>query len=176
MMPPFMMEGGAGAPPGRYRGRIKSFNPEKGFGFIECPETHALFNRDVFLHKAQFGDMVVGTEVTFLVETNKQGMPQAKDLAPLGAAGAATGGGGKGKGKGGKGGKGSGKEGKGGKGQGKGGRSDRSSKGGGRPSQDPLEPGAVPPKTSAPAAAAGSEAEAATAAAPAEEGASAAAV
>merc|ERR1719189_1140528 len=103
-MAPFMMEPPAAVPPGRYRGRIKSFNPEKGFGFIECPETYAQFNRDVFLHKAQFGDMTVGTEVTFLVETNKQGMPQAKDLAPLGAAGAVPGSAkGRGKGKAGKG-------------------------------------------------------------------------
>lgn len=167
MMPPFMMEGGAssGLPPGQYRGRIKSFNPEKGFGFIECPETHSQFHRDVFLHKAQFGDMAVGTEVTFSVETNKQGMPQAKNLAALGA-GAAGGAGGKGKGgKGSKGVKGGGKEGKGGRGQGKGGRSDRSGKGAGRPSQDPLEPGAVAPKTAAPAeAATGPAAEAAKAA------------
>jgi len=169
--PPFMMEGGAsaGLPPGRYRGRIKSFNPEKGFGFIECSETYQQFNRDVFLHKAQCGDMAVGTEVTFIVETNKQGMPQAKELQPLGAAGVAGGGGGKGKGgKGSKGVKGGGKEGKSGRGQGKGGRSDRSSKGGGKPSQEPVEPGAVAPKTAAPAeAVTGPATEAATPAEPA---------
>jgi len=101
-MAPFPMEGAPGVG-GRYRGRIKSFNVEKGFGFIECAETHAQFNRDVFLHKAQFGDMQVGTEVTFLVETNRQGMPQAKDLTALGAPDAAAAGSGKagrGKGKG----------------------------------------------------------------------------
>lgn len=142
MAPPFMMEGAAGVPPGRYRGRIKSFNPEKGFGFIECPETHAQFSRDVFLHKAQFGDMTVGTEVTFLVETNKQGMPQAKDLAPLGGPVPS----GQGKGGRGKSGKGGGR-GKGGRGQGKGGeRAERGSKGTSKAAPTSGEPG---PTTSA---------------------------
>jgi len=133
-VPPFMMDGstgGAGAT-ARYRGRIKSFNPEKGFGFIDCADTYAQFNRDVFLHKAQFGDMTVGTEVTFLVETNKQGMPQAKDLQVFGAAGGAAAGsgkGGRGKGKGGRG--------KGGQGVAKGaGKADRgSNKGNGQEAQ-----------------------------------------
>lgn len=104
-VPPYMMDGSTGVAggAGRYRGKIKSFNPEKGFGFIDCAETYAQFNRDVFLHKAQFGDMAVGTEVTFSVETNKQGMPQAKDLQVFGTAGGATGKGGRGKGKGGRG-------------------------------------------------------------------------
>lgn len=73
-------------PPGKYQGRIKSFNSEKGFGFIECPQTSAQFNRDVFLHKAQIGDLTVGSWVQFSCEVNKQGMPQAKELQPLGAA------------------------------------------------------------------------------------------
>lgn len=66
---------------GRFRGRIKAFNMEKGFGFIECAEAHAQYGRDTFLHKAHIGDLTVGSEVTFAVELNKQGMPQARDLA-----------------------------------------------------------------------------------------------
>lgn len=116
---PFMPESGA-APsiaPGQFRGRIKSFNAEKGFGFIECAETQAQYGRDVFLHKAHMGAMTVGSEVRFIVETNKQGMPQAKSVTPLG--GPVQGGG---KGVGGKGGKGKGGgRGKGGKGRGDGG-------------------------------------------------------
>lgn len=79
-----------GIPPGslrsagsRFHGRIKSFNAKQGFGFIESPEAHAMFGRDVFLHKAQIGDLKVGTEVTYAVEMNKQGMPQAREIATL---------------------------------------------------------------------------------------------
>merc|ERR1719436_1349853 len=61
-------------------GRIKSFNAEKGFGFIECPATLAQYGRDVFLHKALIGEMHVGSMVTFTYEVNKQGMPQAKEV------------------------------------------------------------------------------------------------
>jgi len=71
-------------PPGSHQGRLKSFNAEKGFGFIECAETHAMYGRDVFVHKANVGDLAVGTEVTFKMETNKQGMPQARDLVKVG--------------------------------------------------------------------------------------------
>jgi len=100
---------------GRYQGRIKSFNSEKGFGFIECYETHALYSRDVFLHKAQVGEMHVGQFVAFTCELNKQNMPQAKEITPIGGQPTGVKGKGKGKGKGEKGGekgkgKGKGKE------------------------------------------------------------------
>jgi len=74
---------GLGAATGRFEGRIKSFNAKQGFGFIECPEAHAIFGRDVFLHKAQIGDLKVGTQVTYSVEMNKQGMPQARELTTI---------------------------------------------------------------------------------------------
>lgn len=119
---------GYGPPPGqgdpnRFIGRIKSFNPEKGFGFIDCPQAHDRWQRDVFIHKRLIGDLQVGEEVTFEVEPNKEGMPQARSIAradgrPVGAGdgkGCGKGGGkkkrdqkkakGKGDGKGGKGGK-----------------------------------------------------------------------
>jgi len=67
----------------RFQGRIKSFNAKQGFGFIECPEAHAIFGRDIFLHKMQIGDLKVHAEVMFSVETNKTGMPQARDLTTL---------------------------------------------------------------------------------------------
>mmetsp|Transcript_110694 Transcript_110694/g.309350 ORF Transcript_110694/g.309350 Transcript_110694/m.309350 type:complete len:419 (+) Transcript_110694:158-1414(+) len=71
--------------PGKFAGRIKSFNLEKGFGFIECAHTHSQYGRDVFLHKSQIGDTPVGSFVTFTCEVNKQGMPQAKDVGMIGA-------------------------------------------------------------------------------------------
>lgn len=69
-----------GAATGRFYGRIKSFNAQKGFGFIECPEAHAIYGRDVFLHKAQISDFNIGSEVNFSVEMNKTNMPQARDI------------------------------------------------------------------------------------------------
>lgn len=64
-------------------GRIKSFNPKHGFGFIDCPDARNRFGRDVFIHRAQIGDLEVGQEITFLVEPNKGGMPQAREIRKL---------------------------------------------------------------------------------------------
>merc|ERR1719188_989129 len=70
-------------PPGKFHGCIKSFNSEKGFGFIQCAQTYGKYQRDVFVHKAQMGGLAVGTYVTFTCEVSKQGMPQARDVAPF---------------------------------------------------------------------------------------------
>merc|ERR1712048_1091257 len=80
----------------RFTGVIKSFNAEKGYGFIESAEAYSFYQRDVFLHKALIGNLSVGATVTFTVEVNKEGMPQARDIKGTGG----TSGGGKGKGKG----------------------------------------------------------------------------
>jgi len=89
MMPfmnPYMWQQAAAVAQGKFQGRIKSINSEKGFGFIECQETQHQYNRDVFLHKAQLqsGDLRTGSWVQFSCEVNKQGMPQARDVRPLG--------------------------------------------------------------------------------------------
>jgi cold shock CspA family protein len=78
-----MMAPGPGQTTGRFHGRIKSFNAQKGFGFIECPEAHAIYGRDVFLHKAQIADFQIGSELSFAVEMNKSNMPQARDLSEV---------------------------------------------------------------------------------------------
>merc|ERR1719343_116673 len=98
-MNPFMGWPGAAqaAGAGRATGHIKSFNADKGFGFIECPATYAIYSRDVFLHKAQIGNLTVGTPVSFTCEINKQGMPQAKDVQALHGGGGGGKSGGKGK-------------------------------------------------------------------------------
>jgi cold shock CspA family protein len=80
MMPGMGMPLGPGAATGRFQGRIKSFNTQKGFGFVECPEAHQIYGRDVFLHKAQIGNFQIGSQVSFAVEMNKTNMPQARDL------------------------------------------------------------------------------------------------
>jgi len=69
-----------GAGPGRFMGHIKSFNVKQGYGFIDCPEARVHFGRDVFLHRRLMGDLEEGDQVTFTVEPNEKGMPQARDI------------------------------------------------------------------------------------------------
>jgi len=65
----------------RFSGRIKSYNAEEGYGFIECPQAHQIHGRDVFLHKAHIGTHIVGDWVSFTIAQNsKPGKPQARDL------------------------------------------------------------------------------------------------
>lgn len=64
-----------------YRGRIKSFNPGHGFGFIHCEDLLRYFGRDVFLHPNQLANgMGIGVEVEFMVTLNKNQQPQARDI------------------------------------------------------------------------------------------------
>lgn len=65
----------------RPTGIVKSFNPAKGFGFIDCPELHTTFGCDVFLHNKQLGSFNIGDRVTFAVGISKDKKPQAFDLA-----------------------------------------------------------------------------------------------
>jgi len=64
----------------QYLGKVKSFQTAKGFGFIECPDTHAVFSRDVFLHHSQIGDCKVNDQVLFHISTNDKGQPQARNV------------------------------------------------------------------------------------------------
>lgn len=133
---------------GRFEGNIKSFNAEKGFGFIDCPEARTKYGRDVFVHKAMMkqGHLEVGDEVSFTINTdNKDGMPQAAELVRLDGTGPSVidgkGQDKEGKGKGGKGkGDGKGKKGKGGKDGGKkgdkGGKDGKDGKGKGKGGKD----------------------------------------
>eukprot|EP00747_Dinoflagellata_sp_TGD_P169647 gnl/TRDRNA2_/TRDRNA2_199154_c0_seq1.p1 gnl/TRDRNA2_/TRDRNA2_199154_c0~~gnl/TRDRNA2_/TRDRNA2_199154_c0_seq1.p1 ORF type:complete len:323 (-),score=86.48 gnl/TRDRNA2_/TRDRNA2_199154_c0_seq1:132-1100(-) len=140
--PPMAMASAASA--GRYRGKIKSFNTEKGFGFIDCPQAHAEYNRDVFVHKSQMGDLQVGAPVSFSVEMNQKGMPQAKDLQPTsGSAGGKGASKGKTQGKGGKA--------KGGKGESKGKGKGKDSKAAAEKSAEEEAPTAAEEKAAEPA-------------------------
>jgi len=83
--------GGKGPTPGKpnvaeemgtFQGIIKTFNPKNGYGFIECPGLKQLgVTNDVFLHHQQLGDFTVGACVQFTCYMNRNGQPQAKDLA-----------------------------------------------------------------------------------------------
>eukprot|EP01062_Namystynia_karyoxenos_P056144 TRINITY_DN47100_c0_g1_i1.p1 TRINITY_DN47100_c0_g1~~TRINITY_DN47100_c0_g1_i1.p1 ORF type:complete len:364 (+),score=26.84 TRINITY_DN47100_c0_g1_i1:125-1216(+) len=75
------------APKTVFRGRIKSFVPDHGYGFIQCEEAHAIYRSDVFLHRAQYSSSgaQVGDTVEFVVEPNKNGRPQARDVRRVGS-------------------------------------------------------------------------------------------
>lgn len=78
--PPGMPGGPPLLPAGRFLGKVKSYNEEKGFGFIECNETYKEHGRDVFIHGKQLGDFSEGIEVMFSCDLNKDGKPQARDV------------------------------------------------------------------------------------------------
>jgi len=90
---------GPASSPGRYVGRIKSFNAKNAFGFIDCPAAYERWHRDVFIHKKWMGDLEVGAEISFFIEPNKEGMPQARDILHLDGRPPGPGEKGKGKGK-----------------------------------------------------------------------------
>eukprot|EP00930_Biecheleria_cincta_P033979 TRINITY_DN23513_c0_g1_i1.p1 TRINITY_DN23513_c0_g1~~TRINITY_DN23513_c0_g1_i1.p1 ORF type:complete len:298 (-),score=71.20 TRINITY_DN23513_c0_g1_i1:83-925(-) len=71
-------------------GFVKSFNREKGFGFIACEELSEVFGNDVFIVAAQLGEIPVGSEVSFAVALNKDNKPQAYDVVPAGGWGASA--------------------------------------------------------------------------------------
>lgn len=65
---------------GEYMGVIKSYNPEKGFGFIACDTLKAEYDGDVFLSQKHVGDFQVGGEVKFTAYLFG-GKLQCKDLS-----------------------------------------------------------------------------------------------
>lgn len=81
---------------GQTTGTIKSFSPNNGYGFIDCPEMREMGYQDVFLHHAQLGDFKVGDSIIMTVFLNSKGKAQAKDLQRNGGGGGGGGGGGKG--------------------------------------------------------------------------------
>lgn len=68
---------------GDFVGTIKSFNPNNGYGFIDCPDLKVQYNNDVFLHHQQMGGYQVGDVVQFSAFLNQSGKPQGKDLKEL---------------------------------------------------------------------------------------------
>ena len=49
-----------------------------GYGFIECAETRALYNQDVFMHKMEYMNcgMDVGEECKFEISLSEKGQPR----------------------------------------------------------------------------------------------------
>lgn len=65
-------------------GVVSNFNEEKGWGFVDCEATKAIFNKDVFLSRTALSGHAVepGTLVSFKVEVGMKG-PQATSLSLL---------------------------------------------------------------------------------------------
>jgi len=67
-----------------HRGRVKSFNAAQGYGFLTCPELSELCGgHDIFVSKAQVpGERLTpGQEVMFILQVDRRGQPQARDVA-----------------------------------------------------------------------------------------------
>lgn len=69
---------------GRFRGFVKSWWPEKGYGFLECDATFAHYQCDIYINRLAIGLFQKSDEVIFSVELNKEGKPQGKNLLPIG--------------------------------------------------------------------------------------------
>jgi len=73
------------SPKERQIGKVNTYNQENGFGFIKCDATHSHYNRDVFLHAQQKQEAGVeaGDMVSFVVQENQRGEPQAREVQKL---------------------------------------------------------------------------------------------
>merc|ERR1712032_524019 len=72
--------GSNGRPGTTLNGTIKSFDDQKGFGFIESNEIRNIFGKDIFIHKRELSDQTpsVGDSIQFSVEMDNRGQPQAR--------------------------------------------------------------------------------------------------
>jgi len=61
-------------------GVVKSFSPEKKFGFISCPTILEEFQKDCIVLTSQLRGLCVGSRVNFAVCLEKDGKPKAYDL------------------------------------------------------------------------------------------------
>eukprot|EP00913_Durusdinium_trenchii_P001896 g1755.t1 len=79
----------------RFKGSVRSWNPDGGFGFIVCAESRAIYNKDIFLHKSEIGhepdlyklrrrlEFKDGEPVSFQVEYDDKQKPRAKHVELL---------------------------------------------------------------------------------------------
>merc|ERR1711879_343140 len=67
---------------GEMSGWIKTFNKEKGYGFIASPDLNKMqgSEKDVFLHQKELNNFEVGDTVLFTACFNSRGQTQAKNL------------------------------------------------------------------------------------------------
>jgi len=69
---------------GPFSGKVKNFNQEQGYGFIQCDETFPLFFSDIFLHQNEADGLQVGSQVSFHIHFNENGQPQANSVSAVG--------------------------------------------------------------------------------------------
>jgi len=76
-------------PPGEepvvFAGQVKSFNPEKGWGFVSSEDLQQTFGKDIFIHKRELDGRAPnpGEEVRISVEIDDGGQPVAKAASGL---------------------------------------------------------------------------------------------
>ncbi|CAK9068603.1 unnamed protein product [Durusdinium trenchii] len=73
----------------RFEGQIVKYLVDKGYGFIRCQELRQSRypDRDIFLHQKQLGNFKEGDAVSFGIFLNRDGKPQATELAYLNGGG-----------------------------------------------------------------------------------------
>eukprot|EP00747_Dinoflagellata_sp_TGD_P076656 gnl/TRDRNA2_/TRDRNA2_159250_c0_seq2.p1 gnl/TRDRNA2_/TRDRNA2_159250_c0~~gnl/TRDRNA2_/TRDRNA2_159250_c0_seq2.p1 ORF type:complete len:212 (+),score=31.95 gnl/TRDRNA2_/TRDRNA2_159250_c0_seq2:131-766(+) len=66
-----------------YKGTCKSWNKVKGWGHIECADTYALYQKDMFVMRSSVcgGELWTGAEVLFSVDQGKKGV-EAVNVRP----------------------------------------------------------------------------------------------
>merc|ERR1740121_1753108 len=77
--------GGLGNPHAVYFGHIKSFRDDKGWGHISCPQTQAIYGKDMFVLRSALNGNVVreGEAVQFSVTLGLKG-PEATNVRSMG--------------------------------------------------------------------------------------------
>lgn len=65
-----------------FSGTVKSFNAEKGWGFVTSDEVQQLFGKDIMLHRLQCSGATPSTDdlVDFTVEVGRQGRLEAMNV------------------------------------------------------------------------------------------------
>jgi len=63
---------------------VKSFNDEKGWGYIACPQTHSMYGKDMFVMRRALigGPIKLGDQVCFGVQMGLKG-PEAIKVKAL---------------------------------------------------------------------------------------------
>jgi len=87
LLPPGCFRGSAEETASIYTGTVKSFNAERGWGFVTSEELQQTFGKDIFLHRRDLEDNyqpTTGEEIQFCVEIDDGGQPVAKNAVPLG--------------------------------------------------------------------------------------------
>merc|ERR1712048_1103667 len=67
----------------QFTGTVKSYNEQKGWGFIDCSEAKSIYKKDIFFHKREVEgvEFSVGDAVEFTIQLSSEGRPEASGLA-----------------------------------------------------------------------------------------------